>query len=378
MGPSGPRTIKVRPDAYNPDYFQKFASGYADQDKQYREADALKEIYQQYQDQGMGLEQKFQTLQTDPRVSPSRRAEVAGQLKAEAEIVQKNQAAAIKAQKQTQASQPINPQQLKAIQDVEATEDFKNSDNAEKQRLLRNANVSKENIDSLMKPYIEQGKVDQEREKTLANKQATEDVKFVSEQLGKYPSLVAREQTIKSARQLNEKGITGQPWDQAMQKAGLLQYTSEGYREFASYAKEMVKNANIKGIIGSQISALEFNFFRDATISERFSKEANEQILKKEELALRYDKLYSDITQKILQENEGQIPEGMQSRVTKEFSEQSQKISNELKEVATDFNAIQSVPKGHVLMYDKKRRPLHVPENEVEKYSKPPYGATLS
>ena len=229
-----------------------------------------------------------------------------------------------------------------------------------------------------MKPYIEEGKIDQARETTLAKKQAEEDVKFVADQMTKYPNLIAKEKTLNAAEQLNKQGVTGQPWDLAMNKAGLLQYTSSGHREFASYAKEMVKNSNIKNIVGSQISQMEFNFFRDATISERFSKEANEKILEKEKLALRYEKLYFDITQKIIEENEGKFPEGIQRKVNNEFAEQSQKITKELKEVATDYDAIQNVPKGKVLMYDKKRRPLHVPENEVEKYSKPPYGATLS
>ena len=197
-GPSGPRTIKVRPDSYNNNFFEKFGTGYAEQDKQYREADALKEIYQRYQDQGMGLEQKFQALQTDPRVSPSRRAEVAGQLKAEADIVAKNQAAALKAQRKNQASQPIDQDQLKNIQAVEESEEFQNADNAGKQRLLRNGNVSKENIDSIMKPYIEEGKIDQARETTLAKKQAEEDVKFVADQMTKYPNLIANLRKLSS------------------------------------------------------------------------------------------------------------------------------------------------------------------------------------
>lgn len=411
---------------------EKVIEGYAEGRRRGNEADELKNIYEKYKEEGMGLEQKIQEIRTNPKIGNATKASAVSDLTTIANINAKKQEMALKEYekdqkvkakiqeqennkqkiadiekrrnleegslsayqddpkmaeqisrppregKGNQADRPIAPDQLQKIQDVENNPQFEKASNADKQKMLRNGLVSKENIDSVMKPYIEEGKPGQKRQEVLAGKQAEEDIKFVADQTGKIPSLKAKQSTIESADVLNEKGVTGQPWDQAMQKAGLLQYTSEGYREFSSYAKEMIKNQNIKNIVGSQISQLEFQFFRDATISERFSKEANRQILKKEKLALRMEKLYADITEKILAENEGDIPERIQTLVNREFENQSKKLTKELKETSTDFNAIQNVPPGKVLMYDKKRRPLHVPANEVEKYSKPPYGATLS
>jgi len=97
--------------------------------------------------------------------------------------------------------------------------------------------------------------------------------------------------------------------------------------------------------------------------------------LKKEALALRYDKLYADITKGIV-EQYGEIPPNVQQQVNDQFALQAKKISNELKQVAKDYDIIQNVPPGKVLMYDKKRRPFHVPANEVEEASK--LGASLS
>jgi len=244
--------------------------------------------------------------------------------------------------------------------------------------MLRDARVSKENSDSVLDAFVEESKLDRERDLTINKKQAEADFNFVNEQVENIPKLASRRETQQAAGALNEEGVTGKLWDQAMQKAGLVQFTSDGFREFTSHAKDAVKNQNIKSIIGSQISQMEFGFFRDATINPNFSKEANRQILKKEGLALRYEQLYADITKGIVEQNGGKIPPNVQSQVNEEFAKQSQKISKELRDTAIDFEAIQHVPEGKVLMYDKKRRPLHVPANEVEKYSKPPFGATLS
>lgn len=278
--------------------------------------------------------------------------------------------------KQTQASQPINEDQLRRIQHVESKPEFASADIPMKSKMLRDAGVSKENSSSVLNPYIEQEKIGAERTKTIAKKIAENDIGFYQEQISAIPRIFRTQETINAANALNEEGVTGKTWDQAMQATGLLQFTSDGYRQFTSYAKEMVKNQNIRQIIGSQISQMEFGFFRDATISERFSKEANRQILRKEQAALRYEKLYADITKSLVDQNGGVIPENLQEKVNEEFTRQSPKIAKEIKEAAADFEAIQNVPKGKVLMYDKKRRPLHVPANEVEKYTK--LGASLS
>lgn len=280
--------------------------------------------------------------------------------------------------KKTQASQPIDPDQLRRIQQVEETPAFNKATIPEKERMLRNAGVSKENTESVSKGWVEGGKPAQARQEVLTRKQAESDVAFVDDQVAKIPSIMARQQTLDEANTLNEQGVTGHLWDQTMQRIGLLAYTNEGFRVFTSIAKDAVKNQNIKNVIGSQISQMEFSFFRDATINPAFSKEANRQIIKKEKLALRYEKLYADITKKTVEANQGIIPEAIQSKVNDEFARQSEKISNQVKAAALDFQAIQNVPAGHTLMYDKKRRPLHIPSNEVEKYSKPPYEATLS
>lgn len=381
--------------------------------KERQESDALQDIYKQYEQDGKNLEKTIFDIQSRPGISPTTRVNTIRQLmqfKEHNAKIQKeakdtadkaNQVRAIEKQrglppgslaefdsnpslantvtkpsKGYQADEPMSEDQLRRAEYTMSLDEYKNGTPSERNVLLIKNKVSPINAEKLTKPDIEEYKVNSERDKILNKKQAENDAEFVKEQSNKYPSLIARQQTLESAYKLNEEGATGKNWDLALQATGLLQYTSAGYRQFASYAKEMVKNANIKSIIGSQISAMEFGFFRDATISERFSREANSQIIKKEQLAARYEKLYYDITAKMVEENGGVPPEGIQRKVNDEFAKQSEKITKELKQVAIDYEAIQNVPEGKVLMFDKKRRPLHVPANEVEKATKS--GASLS
>ncbi len=406
--------------------------------KEQRESDALSQIYDEYRQDGDNLTNTLKAIQTRPGLSPTTRVNTVNQLlkfqehnsnlqktaaknletktkaeeaaaKVATEKAEKDEKAANKAiiardlaekknltpeqaaaytenptllekvypkeGKENQADRPMAPDQLRRVQHVENSPGYAEASTAEKRKRLRDAGVSVPNIDSVTLPDIEKDKLTAERDKTIVKKTAEDDVAFYQEQVANIPRLFKVQETLDAANTLNEEGATGGLWDQGMQKAGLLQFTSEGYREFASYAKEMVKNVNIKSVVGSQISQMEFGFFRDATISERFSREANRQIMKKEQAAVRYEKLYAEITKNLVDQNNGKIPERFQQKVNEEFTKQSSKISQEVKEAASDFDAIQNVPKGFVLMYDQKRRPLHVKANEVEQATK--MGASL-
>lgn len=410
-----PRILDFNPNGET-SAFEKTIASFVNQNASNKESDALADIYEQYKKDGQNIENAIVSLHRNPNVSPTARVNAMKTLtdfqehntSLQKQVLQKENNKKIisdlekrrglktgeleayvddpklaeqitrpsKDGKKTQASQPIDEDQLKRIKHIREKPEFKVASPAIKYQLLTDAGVSKENAKTEADIFAADAEVNKERDLVIAKKQGEEDFNFVNDQVKKIPELFNRQKTIDAASALNEEGVTGQLWDQAMQKAGLLQFTSDGYREFASYAKDAVKNQNIKSVIGSQISQMEFGFFRDATISERFSKEANRQILKKEALALRYEKLYADITKNLVEKNEGQISPMIQAQVNDEFALQSQKISQEVKQAARDFEAIQNVPPGKVLMFDKKRRPIHVPANEVQQATLD--GASLS
>lgn len=389
-----------------------------------QDLNALTDIYRQNEEDGNSIEKLYKNIQTDPRLSPTTRTnamkqalefgkfqqekkkQIEADLKSENQRLKesekkRNEAQIIKDRekelrldegalshyegniaklpkqpKANQADRPIDPDQLRRIQQVEETKAFTNASVPEKQRLLRNKGVSKENIKSVTDAYLEENKPEAKRQEVLAAEQAKADIAFAQEIADNSQKIFKQQETLNEAERLNNEGVTGNNWDIAMQKAGLVQFTSDGYRLFSSLGKDAVKNQNIKATIGSQISQMEFGFFRDATINPNFRKEANDLIIKKEKLATRYEKLYEDIANKIVEENGGELPVQFKQKVNKDFEKQAEKISKEVSRVAQDFEAIQNVPKGKVLMFDENRRPLHVPENEVEKYSK--LGASLS
>ncbi len=409
-----------------------FAGRHRENQVQQQEADELSKIYEQHQNDGQNIGKLIRSVQTNPNLSPTRRVETIGnalkmqennaklaqaaaknlstQQKAEAaaataeekrtdkeekkarNLEQNNfiqqergrkegEGAAFvdnpklyeqvtRPQNQRQSDQPVNEDQRKRIDHTVDQPGFNELSPSDQTLALIRNGVSKENTKAVVEPRIEQAKIEAKRGGKIAEQQAEADVKFYNAQMAQIPLLEASARTLDRAEELNEQGVTGSVWDQLMEGAGLLQFTSEGRREFASLAKDAVKNQNIKSVIGSQISQLEFGFFRDATINPNFSKEANRQVIKKERLGKRYEKLYADVTKNIVDENNGTIPVNFQAKVNTEFAKQAEKISTELKKVAKTFNEIQNVPKGHVLMYDEDRNPLHVPEDQAEQASK--------
>lgn len=186
-----------------------FAKRYKENEQQRMESDELRQIYSQYQQDGRNIEDAIIAMQTNPGISPTTRVNNINQLlqaeKFNTERVKKAQADAEKAEKKsnnqqiikdieqrrnlepgslsayednpamaanitkpeknTQASQPINEDQLRRIQHVESQPEFESADLPTKQRMLRNAGVSKENSNSILTPYSEQAKIENESAK---------------------------------------------------------------------------------------------------------------------------------------------------------------------------------------------------------------------
>lgn len=407
-----------------PTSFERTVSAFANRQRENQlerqDTDALSEIYSQYKNQSQTIDDALMAVQTKQGLSPTARVHAANHLmemkktnhelqkatqaqkekqdaadrkKAQVRDIEKkrgleegslsayddnpNLANSIsKPAASVQSEKPITDEQLSKIRNIRSQEGFSELSPSEQYRALTDAGVSRANAEAEAKLRAEELKGQNAREAEIGKKSAISDFDFVQDQVQKEPDLFKRKDTLQAANKLNSEGVTGGLWDQAMQRAGLLQFNTQGYREFASYAKDAIKNQNIKSIVGSQISQMEFQFFRDATISERFSQAANEQIIKKEMLAIQYEELYGDITKRIIEQNNGKIPEGIQSKVNSIFAEESKKISNKVRKAKINFDAVQKVPEGKVLMFDKERNPIHVDEDKVKWASD--NGATLS
>lgn len=401
-----------------------FVDKYRQNQIEEQENDVLGNIYKQHQQDGQNLQSMIEDIQTRPGLSPTKRVNTINQLtefaKVNAQLQKTTQAQqAAEQKKAANAGQvrqiekaagmeegalaayddnpalaykmskpggnvgglggiPLKPEEAQAIKDV-----LKANPDADAEALEvafveagippgRTSGI----IESRRRKEEKNAEKGDERGSILRKEQAKADIGFVLDQTAKIPQIAAKQRVFDEANKVNEQGVTGKPWDQIMNKAGLLQYTSDGYRVFTSISKDVIKNTNIKDVIGSQISQQEFKFFTDATINPNFSKEANRQIIKKDQIALRYEKLYADITKSLVDQNGGEPPERIQQKVNDEYNKQAENLSKELEVVYKDYDAIQNVPPGKILMFDTERRPLHVDPDQVAKFTK--LGATSS
>jgi hypothetical protein len=216
-----------------------------------QESDALRDIYAQYQNDGQNLEKTIKDIQTRPGISPTTRVNTIDQLlrfqqhnntlqkEAQTKLEKANEIEkgktiikdlekrrgleegslnayggdykaaemASRPKKEpvgTQASKPIEPSQLKSIQEVEATEEYKKASPSEKARLLRNANVSKENTKSVVENFEEELKNKPGQEYTKLREKAVAE--FVTTALDQRDHAEELEYSFDTAKKAIESG----------------------------------------------------------------------------------------------------------------------------------------------------------------------------
>lgn len=203
-----------------------------------------------------------------------------------------------------------------------------------------------------------------QREQHLESAQATADVKYNQqlEEASKQHAL--KEQTLNRLEQLNKKGVTGKPYEKLLEKAGLINLTSEGRREFAADVKNLI--TDIRSILGAQFTGFEFQTILNAYPSADFSQGANEAIIRNLKDFQDIKSKEVEIARRIKKENNGKIPPDFQSQVNEKVHEYAMSKIPSIKDNARKImNEEYGIPKGHTLMLDKKGEPLSVPEDKV-------------
>jgi len=213
-----------------------------------------------------------------------------------------------------------------------------------------------------------------QREQRVTAAQAASDVKYNQELQSAHKQHEIKTQTLDRLEQLNKKGVTGKPYEKLLEKAGLVNLTSEGRREFAADVKNLI--TDIRSILGGQFSTFEFQTILNAYPSADFSKTANDAIIKnlKDFQDIRNQEF--KIAKDIKKENKGKIPEDFQSMVNERLEQYAQSRLPEIKANAQKImNEEYGIPEGNVLMFDPQGEPLNVSPQEVERYQS--LGATL-
>lgn len=223
---------------------------------------------------------------------------------------------------------------------------------------------------------IQQKKLSPEhiREQHLESSQAQADVKYNQQLQEASKQHELKERTLDRLEELNRKGVTGKPWEKIAEKAGFVNITSEGRREFAADVKNLI--TDIRSILGGQFSNFEFQTILNAYPSADFSKEANSAIIRNLKEFQDIKKKEVEFAEKLKKENNNKVPIDFQAKVNDKVREYAGSKFSKIKENTRQImNEEYGIPKGFTLMFDPEGNEMSVPENEIVKLLE--LGATL-
>ncbi len=352
-----------------------------------KETDALKQIYDQYQQDGQNIEKAIWETQTRPGISPTTRVNTAKQLTDFHKINQEKQKQAAEQlekenkrlreqqqlrglekdrglepgsldayegnvalaertsrpkneSKKTQASQPIDPDQLRRIQHVESLPEFETASIDGKSKLLRDNGVSKENIDSVTKPKIEEEKLKPGGEYNKMREKAVAD--YVTNSLAKRESAEEMQFTLDSARKAVNGEIEG-PGVNAIIKNDPYGQLFVGLTpdEAALQASNKKLLEGSKGIFGSKPTEREIFLLLNSMLPAiGKSKEANLASLYFIEKLNQLNIMHGDLVDEI--SSNGYVPD-IESQVNQRMKPM---IDEYRKELTEGVKALEQIPKS--------------------------------
>lgn len=205
------------------------------------------------------------------------------------------------------------------------------------------------------------------REKQIISDLAKADVKYNQELQSAEKQHKLKSQSLDRLEKLNQKGVTGKPFEKILEKTGLIALTSEGRREFAADVKNLI--TDIRSILGSQFSQFEFQTILNAYPSPDFSKGANTAIIKNLQEFQDIRNKEFEIAKEIKKENAGKIPSDFQALVNERVQQYAQSKLPDIKKNTQEIMREEyGIKPGFVLMFDPSGEPLEVSPNDVEKY----------
>lgn len=270
------------------------------------------------------------------------------------QIAQTN--AAAKGQgKLTQASQPINPEQLAAINKVESDPKFKDATLPEKGKMLRDAQVSKENADAVLKPYQQQSELDQKATDTSFNLQKD----FIAETTNAYKGFETemKPRLMQMQKIATDEDLIGAPAAKFLEvldiPLGILENPSNEL--YSKLSQDLLKG--LPETYGSRILKVEVENFLKTIPTLMNSPEGRRMIasnmLKLGEMKEVY---YNEMRrqQLAIDESGKPYPRDFQQRVFDQVKPQIDRINNEF----VKMSEIKSVPEGTI--------PYFSPSGEIE------------
>lgn len=212
------------------------------------------------------------------------------------------------------------------------------------------------------------------RDSALASNQARADIDYNKQLQSSASQHAIKSETLNKLEKLNNKGVTGKPYEKLLEKFGLVNLTSDGRREFSADVKHLI--TDIRSILGGQFSNFEFQTILNAYPSADFSQGANRAIINnlKEFQDIRHKEF--EFANQIKKENKGKIPEDFQSMVNDRLQQYTESRLPDIKaNTRKIMNEEYGIPEGNMLMFDPNGEPLNVSEELIDQYLE--LGATL-
>lgn len=231
-------------------------------------------------------------------------------------------------------------------------------------RAAKNAAIKQKNENRKHDLDLKKISPEHQRQQHLESAQAQADVKYNQQLQEASKQHALKEQTLNRLEKLNQKGVTGKPYEKLLEKSGLVAFTSDGRREFAADVKNLI--TDIRSILGAQFTGFEFQTILNAYPSADFSKGANEAIIKNLKDFQDIKSKEVEFSRDIKKENGGKIPQDFQSLVNERVHEYAvSKIPDIKANTMKIMNEEYGIKPGYILMFDPNGEPLNVPEDRM-------------
>lgn len=251
----------------------------------------------------------------------------------------------VKEPKKTQASQPIDPEQLNIIKNVREKPEFKNASPSKKYQMMTDAGVSKENSKAEADIFAEEQKGTSENTKAKQHEREffhTESKKFdetLAEQgIAAEKKNRALESQLKIAHKLGK-------WDRVVSAlAGQSKWgdllKSSTAQEFDSYALPQMEG--LRQILGGVLSDSDIRLIMQKVVTSSKTPQANEKIAKYLMSENNYVLDKKHIADELKRNNGGYRPANFESEIDRTFKE---RYGNQIKNEYEDLLSLPDDPK---------------------------------
>ncbi len=235
-----------------------------------------------------------------------------------------------KEKNKTQASQPIDPAQLKIIKSVRETPEYKEATPLKKYQILTDNGVSKENAQAesdiaAKEVDIEEGKYKRQLEFHKEHKDYDEKL------LTDYQRSIKQQESVKDIRDTLKSGNVGPntiasifkgtgKWGDKISEA----FTNPDQAKLQAVLPQLIEGW--KDVFGVRLSDADLKVIQDKLPSIGKDPKANEAILNIIDKYSKYPQMRYEIGRKIKQENKGLRPIDYANRIEDEFQAEVEKL----------------------------------------------------